>query len=337
VSRSLVTAVVVNTLVIKPVQLNRFPVLLVGCAAHSALIAMQRGYVVAAFRRSFYIETDHAELVCFGPLTLGVGPLNALCKFSQTTGALELEGINGAGVERRGDMLHMAGIAFSLSRATLWQPPRVRLSITHDALGRRLDELRCMIVRSHVRGFGKLIPRLIGRYEASPCTQDDVLLACAWQATDAFSRWLHEALAEQDLRMPIPQEAARLVGLGPGLTPAGDDFLGGVMIAMRSLGEHALADRIKDWVLPLARTQTNKISLAHLRCAAAGEGAAALHDMLAALNSRRAHALTRHIDTLDAIGHSSGWDVLAGAICAYATYLAARRSADKHEQTSTCA
>ncbi|MEE9273883.1 MAG: DUF2877 domain-containing protein, partial [bacterium] len=68
-----------------------------------------------------------------------------------------------------------------------------------------------------------------------------------------------------------------------------------------------------------------RISRAHLACAARGEGAAALHETLAALLGPDPEAaLAAPLGTLDAIGHTSGWDALAGAAAVLA--LRARRS-----------
>jgi hypothetical protein len=107
-----------------------------------------------------------------------------------------------------------------------------------------------------------------------------------------------------------------LMGLGPGLTPAGDDFVGGAMIALRCFGDAALADRIAAWALPLARTNTNRISRAHLECAAAGEGHEALHDLLCSFEEK-------HLERLARIGHTSGLDAAAGALLALKVYRGA--------------
>jgi hypothetical protein len=102
-----------------------------------------------------------------------------------------------------------------------------------------------------------------------------------------------------------------LIGRGPGLTPAGDDFVGGAMIALRVAGRNAgaaaLADRIAAWALPLAKKRTNRISRAHLECAARGEGHEALHDLLCSFEKK-------HLDRLARIGHTSGLDAAAGAL-----------------------
>jgi hypothetical protein len=71
----------------------------------------------------------------------------------------------------------------------------------------------------------------------------------------------------------------------------------------------ALADRIAAWALPLARTNTNRISRAHLECAAAGDGHEALHRYLASFEKKYYEQLAR-------IGHTSGLDAAAGAVLA---------------------
>jgi hypothetical protein len=118
---------------------------------------------------------------------------------------------------------------------------------------------------------------------------------------DAFLRWI--------AGNGEPDEA--LIGLGPGLTPAGDDFVGGAMIALRTFGHVDVADRIAAWALPLSKERTSRISRAHLECAAMGEGHEALHDWLTGFAEQDLQRLAR-------IGHTSGLDAAAGAVAALA-------------------
>jgi len=114
--------------------------------------------------------------------------------------------------------------------------------------------------------------------------------------------------------------ADELIGLGPGLTPAGDDFVGGVFFARARLG---LPDSRERWraageiVCARARQSTHPISAVLLADLVAGRGHAPLHDLA------RGFALAASpITLLDAarrlvrIGHSSGWDMLAGFLAA---------------------
>ena len=126
----------------------------------------------------------------------------------------------------------------------------------------------------------------------------------------AFLDWL-----VRGAQAPAPRAANALIGLGPGLTPAGDDFVGGALIALHAAGDAALADRVAAWALALAEEGTGKVSRAHLRCAAAGEGHEALHDFLSALKDGEV-AIARALDALSRVGHSSGLDAAAGALLA---------------------
>jgi hypothetical protein len=138
-----------------------------------------------------------------------------------------------------------------------------------------------------------------------------------------LGRWLDESLMGFPRAAPPPvPEAEGLIGLGPGLTPSGDDALGGMLVALHAFGFSVLADRLAAAMLPRARQRTNAISYAHLACAAEGEGAEPLHELLHTLATPGAPGLEDRLRLLDAVGHTSGWDALAGAALALAAIAA---------------
>lgn len=124
----------------------------------------------------------------------------------------------------------------------------------------------------------------------------------------ALTEWL-----EAGAKGKAPDGAERLIGLGSGLTPAGDDLIGGATIALRAIGKNAMADRLGRWALGLAKRRTSLISRAHLECAASGEGHEALHLALNALLAGKRN-FAAEIAALKKIGHTSGMDALAGAL-----------------------
>jgi hypothetical protein len=109
-----------------------------------------------------------------------------------------------------------------------------------------------------------------------------------------------------------------LVGLGEGLTPSGDDFLGGLLFGLR---QHERADfdeawidwdMVRDWVAG-ASMLTNRISHAILSDLAAGYGPEPLHALAReTLSGGSRGVVAGHAERVIRIGDTSGWDLLAG-------------------------
>lgn len=107
---------------------------------------------------------------------------------------------------------------------------------------------------------------------------------------------------------PLP---LALVGLGPGLTPAGDDVLIGRLLAHHA-GWLQLASNDIDDVLTAARSRTTRISQAFLAAAAAGECGKPWHDLWARSGRSRSEA----IRVILGAGHTSGAATLWGFLTA---------------------
>jgi hypothetical protein len=108
--------------------------------------------------------------------------------------------------------------------------------------------------------------------------------------------------------------AADLAGLGSGLTPAGDDFLMGVMLALWSGADPARTRPACQALLSAAGPRTHRISRAWLRAAADGEAAEPWHALAQAMLGSRAAAVRRAADRILRQGHTSGADALTGYI-----------------------
>jgi hypothetical protein len=93
---------------------------------------------------------------------------------------------------------------------------------------------------------------------------------------------LRGAVRRADLDAAL-RTATRLIGLGPGLTPAGDDVMAGTIAGLVLLG-HPAAERFAAGVYSLAAGRTTELSRALLRHAAggrvSGEYAAVFHGLV---------------------------------------------------------
>ena len=121
-------------------------------------------------------------------------------------------------------------------------------------------------------------------------------MEAGWRCADA--RWLNGV--------------SRLVGLGPGLTPAGDDFVAGVMLATWLL--HDTPGLLCRQWLSVVEGRTTLLSQGLLRRAADGECTAAWHRLLATLSAGSCDEgdTIALLDALLSLGHTSGGDALAG-------------------------
>ncbi|MFG6191130.1 DUF2877 domain-containing protein [Nonomuraea sp. JJY05] len=121
--------------------------------------------------------------------------------------------------------------------------------------------------------------------------------------------------------------AEQLMGLGPGLTPSGDDVLAGLLVTLRHLGAAAGADRavwLADWLAATvtfdARTRTTPISATLLHCAARGETSPEVTAVLRGIAGGQ--ALEPALHRLHRLGHTSGSDLAQGVAIGLTAVLA---------------
>lgn len=147
---------------------------------------------------------------------------------------------------------------------------------------------------------------------AAPPLWDPVVapLAGGRSQVAAFSKWLSARVAVPGL--DLEDAAGRLIGRGPGLTPEGDDVLGGLAIGLRALGPaagmpSAHVDALAASMCPPdVRRRTGALSATLLTLAATGAAPEPVHRLLG--DGDRAAALA----DLRRLGASTGGAVAAG-------------------------
>ncbi|MEE8545737.1 MAG: DUF2877 domain-containing protein, partial [Alphaproteobacteria bacterium] len=250
----------------------------IGCLAHRVLSSGLRGpglrgpglrgTVSAVFERSFYIHLAGQE-VCLGPPGLGAGPLNLRCHVERPdwrawglrVGAAVLVAVHGIRVA--------PNLSVSLCDATVWRPtaPGPWSAASLAAGLHALDAL--LPGRVPEEGLGVLaLPR-------DPAARLPAVAAAARAPAAALARTLRRALARPlgaptPIPAPVVPDLRALIGLGPGLTPSGDDLIGGALVALDLLGRTDLRDGLWHEVRESARAEANAVSLAHLGAAAQG-------------------------------------------------------------------
>ena len=223
----------------------------------------------------------------------------------------------------RGSYLQFGGgLMIDLDGAAEWKPSAIRTgkAAPLGEVSTRLRGLLDALCLSDGReGLGRVIPLIstvVGGQSRQPLPSDPLIA----RALDPILGMASACLG-QDLAQAV-QVGQELVGLGPGLTPSGDDFLGGFLFAARSLKlaypadffwEEQAITKLIEW----ARPQTHSIGYAILRDLTLGHGPEPLHDLTASLlNGTALDQVMADVTRLLRIGHSSGWDMLAGLLTA---------------------
>lgn len=279
-----------------------------------ALKSGTRGEVVAVFRRSFYFRLS-GGLVCVGIDGLEAGPLNMISTAPRALDWRTRPVRAGAPVALWGaGMVRVGGLTFDLAGAVPWRPPL-------PPHGWSPATLSPTTLSNGLAGFedaaeGRLPGDGLGSFVFSDrAAEATPLLRRAVGPVGRLRMWCRRSLRREGA---IPQDGPpgieALLGLGPGLTPSGDDFLGGMMIALSALGCHEPLGHLAATVRRLAPARTTPISVSHLAAAMAGHGGAPVHAALNAVLAGDVAALPPAIERIGRVGHSSGWDTLAGMV-----------------------
>jgi len=276
----------------------------IGAFAKRALDSALFGRVVVVFEHSLYLEVN-GSWFCLADANLGFGPLTVSVKRNY--------GKNWINSFTVGRLVKLSPIGISVEDSTIistrgvcsWHPPKSS-SWTKNSLMLGLHELENIAqAKVPAEGLGKFV------FENPDRFLESAEIRAAKHSIGTLRDWLKECF---EFQIPVTldkQVVAALLGLGPGLTPSGDDFLGGMLIALHVCGEKSVQKQLFTQVKSLLNN-AGLVSRAHLKAAALGEGSHSLHQVLNMLLEGDDTNLESGINAINQIGHTSGWDGLAG-------------------------
>lgn len=134
-----------------------------------------------------------------------------------------------------------------------------------------------------------------------------------------FSNSLISALANADLSSSLTA-TPKIAGLGIGLTPAGDDFILGAVLAAWIIHPPEIASVLAQEITNTAVPLTTSLSAAWLKSMGKGEAGILWHEFFDALSLGDSSAIQLQINKLLSIGHTSGADALAGFISVFISF-----------------
>jgi hypothetical protein len=242
----------------------------IGSRAAAVLRPDVSGRVLGSFARACDLVTDGDEVVALVWDGIGNGPLNVVLPERQVTPPPA-----GARFRGAGGVLSVDGLAVDLAPALTWDARP-----DWDALRARYNEIVAAADAARRSISGLCEQRLLK--QAGPAVEAAVAaFQRAWQKTSRTD--------SQSAIRNLQSAICHLLGLGPGLTPAGDDWLAGWLLAQHLAPDLTGLRDLSGLITKAAATHTTTLSRAFLACAAAGEADEDWHGLLAGLSSESAN------------------------------------------------
>lgn len=273
--------------------------------------------VHSLYRQSLNLIDRRGELFSLVLAALGPGPFALVVQPTRSSpwpvggfaSQLRVDSL----VRLRADALEVGPLEVRLTDLEPWQPcpdwQSLRTALTPDHL-ERLD----LLLQQHAPA-GSLAP-LAGGAGSGQVNEALVRADLEFALVRALAGPARGLVDELVLGDPdrVGRAAAKLSGLGGGVTPAGDDFLLGAVYALWICGEPERAGQLATAVVEAAGSRTNAVSLAWLRAAARGEAGNEWHALFNAVLAGR--PIEQAARVLIRRGHTSGADALAGFLAA---------------------
>jgi len=289
----------------------------IGEAARELLASQLRGKVLAVVSHAAYLLGEQDEIFWLAAENV---PLHRRC--IQVSGTFPRLAVDAPFNVSDHHLVIGSKTAFDFGQAPIWETPRFSpdCALPVADLPERLRAVISILDELPApAGFGSLIPDilLIAQKQGAPHPHQTPasIPARAWPAVKEIAR----ACLAHDFPK-ILEQADALIGLGEGLTPSGDDFVGGLLFCKRIL-QSSYADVLNlefpylpDFIENITAS-TNIISLTFLKDHAEGYAVDTLHQFANAILTGQPFGDLRQIASeLLHIGHSTGWDLLAGVL-----------------------
>ena len=287
----------------------------IGEAAQDFLKSGSQGRILAVLSNAVYLDSIYDEL-----LWLMTEKLPMHRRGIQIPGALPRVATDSSFSVRGQHLLLGTDIDLDMKPASIWVSPCPNLEkvVPFEELPDHLRAVSTLFVGyPSPKGFGCILS------EITKSRLDNPLLAPLPDYGPALKhKWsvLNEIIHAYIVNdfPKILRMAEDLIGIGEGLTPSGDDFIGGLLFSgfiLREIYPQYLGFTPSDVELFLdkSRGQTNLISYTILKDLATGNAPETLHRFVnAVLTDQHPESIDYLGLELIRIGHSTGWDILTG-------------------------
>ncbi len=272
-------------------------------AATRWLELSQRPLILHVFDPVCNMINEEGEVFSLVGRFVGNGPFSGLTHEGRFTSWISAK----SKLEIEDNALRIDGVEISFEDAVTWEP-KPNWKAVH---GKSKEILQASEV---IEGLLKEQAEAESfAYIVLPLSDgNDAISATHKKASLAIEKLLPAILAEDSEVMR--ESAAAIGGLGAGLTPAGDDFLVGLMHALWATRPAAAALALSLVLAEAAIPRTNSLSAAWLKAASQGEAGQPWHELIEAITEANDEAVEGAVMRILPTGHSSGADALGGFV-----------------------
>ncbi len=298
---------------------DNFSAVSIGSVAALRMTKGVEGQVHSVFRRVINLEIPNEGLISLVGSEIGRGPLYISVEIPPHIDFTTISVERGDRVIRDENLVKVSAniLDISLENAVLWEP---------------MKQFSDIVAYSDIESNLTILLRLATRFgNHSDLYQ---LLKCYKSFVDD-DKELTELNPVSRMALPqvmklldaiklgntenIVQSVMKLVGLGPGLTPAADDFLVGLMLSIFYMAENSnpgkirVQDALND-IQSCIHGRTTRISEEFLLQAAIGNGNEIIQTLLEALLTSNKIDLEQSAHKVMSFGGTSGIDMIIGII-----------------------
>jgi uncharacterized protein DUF2877 len=290
---------------------SRAHLLTTGEFAWSCLTNERQGRVLASTSRTLWLMTDGGQLFW---LADAEAPMHRRCG-TLDGGVPKIAADTPYAV--RGDQLVIGpDHKMELGTPQMWHTPLPARAAPGKIIASSVYNLTQSIIVAQGIGFAALLPRVRSTLDAEVTLPGGEFGDATLKRAEPLVVGLVQAGTAGNLDEMMSM-ADGLVGLGPGLTPSGDDFLGGLLFAMRTWEMVFPAEVKRSAGISIERyaRRTHLISFTLLSDMAKGHAIAPMHELVDGLISAESPDGI-HCCAMDLIrvGHSTGWELLTGLL-----------------------
>ncbi|MBD3206814.1 DUF2877 domain-containing protein [Candidatus Bathyarchaeota archaeon] len=202
------------------------------------------------------------------------------------------------------------GIKLSnLDKIETWIPK------TNKKITSQIDKKTLQLISELIKIYGNpeglkpLLPIIDGKKTSNMNIYSEKAAPIVRRIIESFPKELETAI----------QYASHLAGLGPGLTPSGDDLLMGLTCTLNLFGEHYSIkhEGFTQSILRGIEGKTNFISTAFIKHYAEGKPSENIDSFYLSILNGNPEAIEENIRKNCLVGHSSGTDTIIGVLIAF--------------------